>query len=110
LSHKYTDGRPGKQGAGNLYKGLILRKRAKVTKRTQFIIRKTNSSYLVTVAGREISVVSLNRSGFVSVSMTIASTLQNLGTTKLLLHRPADPLQYLKDFYQIKGWLIEEVV
>lgn len=75
----------------------------------QFIISKSKTTYRVTIKGYEVIVDPVIKQSFYSVSNTIAYNLQTIGNTRLLLDRPADPFQYLKDYYEEKGWAIEDV-
>jgi hypothetical protein len=75
----------------------------------QFIIRKTFTAYLVTVVGREVIVEHLDDRKGHTISKTISDTLQTVGNTRLVLSNPPDPVNFLKSFYNSRGWDIEEV-
>ncbi|MBB1285162.1 hypothetical protein HRH25_12325 [Flavisolibacter sp. BT320] len=74
----------------------------------QFIISKNFTSYHVTVQGYEVEVKPLRSPTYNNVNNTISDSLQTIGHTRLMLHQPADPVHYLKDFYRNKGWYIDE--
>lgn len=77
--------------------------------KTQFIIRKTHTAYLVTVIGQEVIIEPLETLRSNTTCKAISDTLQTIGNTKLVLVRPEDPVHYLKGYYESKGWEIEGV-
>jgi hypothetical protein len=88
---------------------LSLLKSCTVTQgENQFIISKNFTSYQVTVQGYEVEVKPLQSPTYNNVNNTISDSLQTIGHTRLMLHQPADPVHYLKDFYRNKGWFIDE--
>jgi hypothetical protein len=77
-------------------------------KRFMFVIRKVHSAYVVSGTGNEIFVEPLNISNRIAASPIIASTMQMVGFSKMFLHQPDDPCQFLQEYYQKLGWKIEQ--
>lgn len=71
------------------------------------MIAKNKAAYLVTVNGMEVIVSVHQTDSRFTATKTIADTLQILGNTRLVLAHPANPLEFLKQYYQSKGWTIE---
>lgn len=72
-----------------------------------FVIRKIHSAYLVSVIEFYVTVKPLHSREWVAACIIIASTMQTVGNSKLMLYRPADPCQFLMDYYKDLGWDIE---
>jgi hypothetical protein len=72
-----------------------------------FVIRKIHSSYLVSYNVHGVTVEPLYHEKRLAACATLASTMQMVGQSKLLLRRPQDPCQFLMDYYRDLGWSIE---
>jgi hypothetical protein len=72
-----------------------------------FVIRKIHSAYLVSVLETTVSVKPLPGSKAIAINVTTATTMQMVGNSKLLLHKPQDPCSFLMDYYNSLGWSIE---
>lgn len=76
-------------------------------KQFMFVIRKIHSAYLVTGNEDEVQMEPLYYSRREAACATISTTMQMVGQSKLMLHHPDDPCQYLKEYYRGLGWDIE---
>ena len=76
-------------------------------KQEAFVIRKIHSAYLVSFIDSIALVTPLPGAPPVAASAIIASTMQMVGNSKLLLYRPANPSEYLMAYYRDLGWTIE---
>jgi hypothetical protein len=76
-------------------------------KQFMFVIRKIHSAYLVTGNEAEVHVEPLYDKRREAACATISTTMQMVGYSKLILHHPDDPCQFLKEYYNKLGWDIE---
>ncbi|MBB1283533.1 hypothetical protein HRH25_04030 [Flavisolibacter sp. BT320] len=72
-----------------------------------FVIRKIHSAYIVSGNEADVSVEPLNEKCRIAASPVISSTMQMIGFSKMILHHPDDPCQFLKEYYRNLGWGIE---
>jgi hypothetical protein len=76
--------------------------------KSQFVISRVFTSYLVAVIGNEVVVEPLLTPKRSRASRTIADSLQIIANAKLMLAYSKEPEQYLKEYFKSKGWMIED--
>lgn len=74
----------------------------------QFVIRKVSTAYLVTVFYGEAMVEPLGSAKYSATNKAISDTIQLVANSKLMLAKPDDPVQFLKDHYWSKGWTVQK--
>lgn len=72
-----------------------------------FVIRKIHSAYVVSGNEAEVIVEPLNEQSRIAASSIICSTMQMVGFSRMIVHHPDDPCEFLKDYYRKLGWDIE---
>jgi hypothetical protein len=76
-------------------------------KQGAFVIRKMHSAFLVSIVESVVMIQPLKGSEQIASSDITASTMQMVGNSKLLIHKPDDPCAYLMEYYKGLGWTIE---
>ncbi|RYG14911.1 MAG: hypothetical protein EOO07_16485 [Chitinophagaceae bacterium] len=77
---------------------------------SHFVIRKIHSAYLVSCNGSKVTVEPLYTERYIGASAMVASSMQIIGNSKILLFHPQNPSQYLVDYYSGLGWKIEDAL